>query len=80
MRVTEETRATIVEAADAQGTDLTSFVIDAAMTKARRVLMEERALRLTPAEASQIEALLATDAEVPAPLHAAARRLAESGL
>lgn len=78
MRVSEEARATLTDAAAAQGTDLTSFVIDAAMSKARRVLMEERALRVTPAEAAQLEALLAADVDAPAALRAAALRLAES--
>lgn len=79
MRVSAATNQLIADAADVQGTDKTSFVIEAATSKARRVLLEERALRVTPAEALQIQALLESDSEIPDALRQAAQRLVESG-
>lgn len=79
MRVSAATNQLISDAAEAQGTDKTSFVIEAATAKARRVLLEERALRVTPLEAAQIKALLDSDIEIPGALREAAQRLAASG-
>ena len=78
-RVSETTQELLTQAAQAQGTDLTSFVISAASDQARRVLLEERALRVSPAEAAQIQALLTDDVEPTLPLRDAAQRLRRSG-
>ncbi|MGX5681688.1 type II toxin-antitoxin system TacA family antitoxin [Schumannella luteola] len=78
VRVSTDAQKLISDAAAAQGTDVTSFVVAAATSQARKVLLEERALKVTPAEALQIQALLASEFEVPAGLKAAADRLASS--
>jgi len=61
MRIDEENLALIKEAADANGQDMTSFVLGAALDRARRVVLEARVTRLTPSEAERLEAAL--DAE-----------------
>lgn len=61
MRVAPDALDTIREAASAQQQDVTSFVLGAAMERARAVLVEERLLQLTDAEVEQVEAAL--DAE-----------------
>ena len=61
MRVTPDALDTIREAASAQQQDVTSFVLGAAMERARAVLVEERLLQLTDAEVEQVDAAL--DAE-----------------
>lgn len=79
MRLPSATQQLIQEAASAQGVDVTSFVLDAASARARRVLLEERALRVSAHEAGQIAELL-RDAPLPNDgLLAAADRLADSG-
>lgn len=78
MRVPAEAQQMIAEAAAAQGTDLTSFVVEAATSKARRVLLEERSLKVTPAEAIQLQWLLESDEPLPASLRRAAERLRAS--
>jgi len=64
-------RRAIAKAAAAQGTDVTSFVVEAATAKARRVLPEEHALAVSPAEALQIQALTESDSVVTPALAAA---------
>lgn len=61
LRCSAETIATLREAAELQGQDLTSFVLGAALDRARSVLAEDRILRLDPAEVIQLEKAL--DAE-----------------
>lgn len=61
LRCSPETVATLREAAEAQGQDLTSFVMGAALDRARSVLAEDRILRLAPDEVLQLEQAL--DAE-----------------
>ncbi|EAP97852.1 hypothetical protein JNB_12848 [Janibacter sp. HTCC2649] len=51
------------EAAEVQDQDLTSFMLAAALDRARQVLAEERALRLTPADVLQLEAALDAEAK-----------------
>ena len=75
MRVKEEALDRIREAAEISGTDVTAFVISAATTQARQVILEDRALKLTPREIDQLEELAAADRTVPAALIDAARRL-----
>lgn len=63
MRISPDALATLKSAASAQQQDLTSFVLGAALQRARDVLMEERVLRISPAAMDQIEAALAEDAQ-----------------
>jgi uncharacterized protein (DUF1778 family) len=76
VRLSPEALNTLREAADSQQQDLTSFVLGAALDRARGVLVEERLLRLTPHEVQQLEASLDRDPEVNTVL---ATRLARVG-
>jgi uncharacterized protein (DUF1778 family) len=58
MRISPDALESIREAASAQQQDVTSFVLGAAMERARAVLVEERLLQLTPAEVAQVDAAL----------------------
>lgn len=64
LRCTVEALATLREAAEAQGQDLTSFVLGAALDRARSVLAEDRILRLNPTEILQLERALDADPKV----------------
>jgi len=64
MRVAPEALTMIRQAAAAQQQDVTSFVLGAAMDQARSVLLTERVMRLTPAEAAQIDAALQAEPRV----------------
>lgn len=64
LRCSTEALATLREAAEVQGQDLTSFVLGAALDRARSVLAEDRILRLNPAEIVQLERALDTDPKV----------------
>ena len=67
MRIDEENLALIKEAADANGQDMTSFVIGAALDRARAVVLEARVTRLSASEAERLEAALDREArEIPA--------------
>lgn len=66
LRCSSDALALLREAANLQGQDLTSFVLGAAIDRARAVLAEDRALRLTPAEVLQLEKALEADA-MPSP-------------
>ena len=61
MRVSEDNLDLIREAADANGQDMTSFVLGAALDRARPVVLEARVTRLSASEAERLEAAL--DAE-----------------
>ena len=61
LRCTAATAATLREAASVQDQDLTSFILGAALERARSVFAEDRMLRLSPKEVLQLENLL--DAE-----------------
>lgn len=66
LRCSSEALETLRQAAEVQGQDLTSFVLGAALDRARTVLAEDRILRLSPAEIVQLErALDASPAVVP---------------
>lgn len=80
MRVTEEARDVIDRAAEMQGVDRTAFVIDAAVTRARSVILEDKILHLTGAEVAQVREILDADAEPTPALRHAAQRLEELGL
>ena len=58
LRCSAESVATLREAAEVQGQDLTSFIMGAALDRARSVLAEDRILRLDPAEVHQLEKAL----------------------
>ena len=58
LRCSAESLATLRDAAELQGQDLTSFVLGAALDRARSVLAEDRILRLNPAEIVQLERAL----------------------
>ena len=64
LRLSPEAHETIKEAASVQQQDLTSFVLGAAMERARAVLAEDRILRLTPHEIIQLEKSLDAEPEV----------------
>jgi uncharacterized protein (DUF1778 family) len=64
MRLTSEALETIKEAAAVQQQDLTSFVLGAALDRARSVLAEERMMRLSPHDLTQLEAVLDRDPQV----------------
>lgn len=64
LRCSPETVATLREAAEVQGQDLTSFVVGAALDRARSVLTEDRVLRLSPEEVLQLENALDADPTV----------------
>jgi uncharacterized protein (DUF1778 family) len=58
MRIAPEALTTIREAAAAQQQDVTSFVLGAAMDRARTVVRDWHATRLTLIEARRLEELL----------------------
>lgn len=58
LRCSVETVATLRDAAEVQGQDLTSFILGAALDRARSVLAEDRLIRLAPEEVLQLEAAL----------------------
>ena len=64
LRMSSEALATVREAASLQGQDMTSFVMGAALERARVVLAEDRLLRLTPHEVTQLERALDREPEV----------------
>ena len=64
LRCSAESLATLRDAAELQGQDLTSFVLGAALDRARSVLAEDRILRLNPAEIVQLERALDADPTV----------------
>lgn len=64
MRLTTEALETIKEAATVQQQDVTSFVLGAALERARSVLAEQRVLRLSPHDLTQLEKMLDREPEV----------------
>jgi uncharacterized protein (DUF1778 family) len=58
VRLTPDALATLKEAAAWQQQDMTSFVLGAALDRARSILLEENVMRLTPAQARQLEEAL----------------------
>ena len=65
MRVSSEALEQIREAARLQGQDLTAFVLGSAMSTARQVLLEDRVLKLSPADALLLENALESDEAAP---------------
>lgn len=74
MRLTPDAYETIKQAAQLQQQDLTSFVLGAALERARAVLAEDLLLRLTPHEVQQLERALDREAQVIPQLQAMIRR------
>lgn len=75
LRLNLEALETIRLAASVQQQDLTSFVLGAAMERARVVIAEDRLLRLTPHEVNQLERALDAEPEVNPQLKAFIQRL-----
>lgn len=64
MRVSPEALDLIRSAAARQQQDVTSFVLGAAMERARAILLEDQVLRLSPHAVLQLERALEADAAV----------------
>jgi uncharacterized protein (DUF1778 family) len=77
MRIAPRALDTIRHAAAAQQQDVSSFVLGAAMERARTVLVEEGALVLTAREAAQLDEALAQDPRVVPELAALLREARE---
>jgi uncharacterized protein (DUF1778 family) len=75
LRLSPDALETIRAAASVQQQDLTSFVLGAAMERARAVVAEDRILRLTPREVNQLERALDSEPEVIPQLQAFIRRV-----
>lgn len=75
LRLSPEALETIRVAAAVQQQDLTSFVLGAAMERARAVIAEDLLLRLTPHEVNQLERALDAEPEVNPQLRAFIQRL-----
>jgi uncharacterized protein (DUF1778 family) len=58
MRISSKKHKEIKAAAQLAEQDLTSFMIDAAMEKAERLLAESNVIKITPVEALAIERML----------------------
>jgi uncharacterized protein (DUF1778 family) len=78
VRLTPDALETIRAAANVQQQDLTSFVLGAAMERARAVLAEDRILRLTPVEVNQLEKALDSEPEVVPQLRVFLQRISEA--
>jgi uncharacterized protein (DUF1778 family) len=78
LRLNPESLETIRSAASVQQQDLTSFVLGAAMERARAVLAEDRLLRLTPHEVNQMERALDSEPQMVPQLQALIRRISEN--
>ena len=77
MRIDPEALQTIRDAAAAEQQDMTSFVLGAALDRAREVLVADRITRLTASEARSLEAALGRDAQAVAEIVALIRRARE---
>jgi uncharacterized protein (DUF1778 family) len=76
LRLDPDALETIRAAASVQQQDLTSFVLGAAMERARAVIAEDRLLRLTPHEVNQLERALEAEPEANPQLRAFIERIA----
>jgi uncharacterized protein (DUF1778 family) len=63
LRCSPENAALLREAAEAQGQDLTSFMLGASLDRARAVLAQDWVLRLSPVEVLQLEQALDSEAK-----------------
>jgi len=64
LRVSPQALEALREAAELQCQDLTSFILGAALDRARTVAAEDMVLRLSPFEIAKLERELASDAVV----------------
>jgi uncharacterized protein (DUF1778 family) len=76
MRVAPDALDTLRGAAAAQQQDLTSFVLGAALDRARSVLMEEHVMRLTESEAARLDEAFDREPRVVPELVALLRQIA----
>lgn len=74
VRLSSDALAQIKEAAAISQQDVTSFLLGAALDRARTVLAEDRLLRLTPHEVIQLEKALDREPQVVPQLQALLRR------
>ncbi len=65
LRCTPSTAALLREAAEAQGQDLTSFVVGAAVDRARQVVAEDRMLRLSSDDIQLLGRTLTQNGAIP---------------
>jgi uncharacterized protein (DUF1778 family) len=79
VRLSPDAHEMLRAAASLQQQDLTSFVLGAAMERARAVLAEDRILRLTPHEVNQLEKALDSEPEVVPQLRAFLQRFSDAG-
>jgi uncharacterized protein (DUF1778 family) len=77
LRLNPESLEMIRAAANVQQQDLTSFVLGAAIERARAVLAEDRLLRLMSHEVNQLERALDSEPEVVPQLKAFIKKIAE---
>lgn len=80
MRVESSNLDLIREAAAANGQDMTSFVLGAALERARTVLLEDRVTRLSATEAARLDAALDDDGEAAPALRALLQRAVDRDL
>lgn len=67
MRISQDNLDLIREAAQSNGQDMTAFILGAALSQARSVVLESRVTRLTASEATKLEEFLDAEPEpVPA--------------
>ena len=67
LRISTEAKQQIIEAAETTQQDLTSFILDAATSRAREVLLERTVIKLHPNDYAQILADLKSPAR-PSPV------------
>ena len=65
MRINQDSLEQLRAAAIVEQQDLSAFVLGSAMERARKVLLEDRVLKLSPAEVMQLERALDRDPVVP---------------
>ncbi|MGN6425705.1 DUF1778 domain-containing protein [uncultured Leifsonia sp.] len=68
IRLSEEARDLLRDAAELQQQDLTSFILGPALENARAILLQAALLKLTPLEVNQIEQVLDSPAVASKPL------------
>ena len=78
LRLSEEARDTLRDAAELQQQDLTSFILGPALENARAILLQHALLKLTPVEVNQIERALEAPAAASKPLADLIRQVRES--
>ncbi len=71
LRISSEAKQQIIEAAETTQQDLTSFILDAATSRAREVLLERTVIKLHPDDYAQILA----DLDSPSKINPALARL-----